>query len=741
MIEELYIIRNNKKYRLDLKSPSGITLKFQSNIFGDVSKITASYSYTFKLPMTANNRRLLDNAEDVRHKTSSTRTKLQAEFHQDGVPIFRNGNLYVSNVQKEYQCVMTWDVVDGFANLKDNDCSLNELPDYGGKVRYGGATKDNLTPIGEFDNTANALTPWYGCGVKNWWEMTNQPSSYSFPPFPVVPVYRLINMINQTFGTHFKLGNTFDCSQFSTSTGLFPALRNDIINRGVIPLASINIDESDLEKEIATIRIGQAITNCSRIGDDYVCWTFKDIDPEDLSVYDLIIVDITNSQKELLRGNNDFLSVQSYSFYSQWVESGIIHAGKFIELDGYVVASFKNVKNVDYQPPTYSLYTVPKMTLYAVRWEPDKDNPTTGKFVGESITSIEGTPYMEATSAGEWFIFDFREAEGKSRLKVEAVAGSSNPFFFAFDYKVVNINGSMQAIPIYNEKTNVGTGGYDVPIVPNLPDISCLTFIKSLFYMLGAFPITNRSGEIVPIYFNDLKIAIENNEALDWSGKILGSDNDKADEVDYSVSGFGQKNYYLMKSDSLENKDEEEEDVFDDGIGCITVESDVIDAKKTIIQLPYNAPYIQNKKAPRLETGDTFKCWDAEYGSDGWLEFKFKEPKPCFGVIVGKQERTYKGSGDIYDVANYNPTGRWLEYMEAWNGFKDFEHNPSYAYLQEIMSSPIIITEMLRLTNLDLMNLDYSKPVYLGKYNSFFAIVSIQRDSKGKCKAELIKLP
>ena len=67
MIEELYIIRNNKKYRLDLKSPSGITLKFQSNIFGDVSKITASYSYTFKLPMTANNRRLLDNAEDVKN--------------------------------------------------------------------------------------------------------------------------------------------------------------------------------------------------------------------------------------------------------------------------------------------------------------------------------------------------------------------------------------------------------------------------------------------------------------------------------------------------------------------------------------------------------------------------------------------------------------------------------------------------------------------------------------------------
>lgn len=738
MTEELYIIKGVNKYRLDLNSPSGITLKFQSNIFGDVSKITASYSYTFKLPMTTNNRRLLDIAEDVRHKSSTTRTKLQAEFHQDGVPIFRGGNLYVSRVQKEYQCVMTWDIAEGFANLKENDCSLNELPDNGDKVRYGGATKNNLPLIGEFDNTANALNPWYGCGGKNWWEVTNLPAGYGTQPLPVVPVYRLISMINQAFGTRFKLGDAFDSSQFSTTTGEFPILRNDIINRGVIHLCSIDIDESDLEKEIATIRISRAITNCYRNGDDYECWAFKGIDTEDLSVYDLIIVDITNGQEELLRGNNDFLSVQSYSFYSQWVVSADnIHLGKFFELDGFVVASFKNVKNVDYQPPEYALYSVPKMTLYAVNFERDKDDPTTGKFVGESIASIEGTPYMDATSAGEWFIFDFREAEGKSRLKVESIAGSSNPFFFAFDYKVENINGSMQAIPIYNENTNVGNGGYDIPIVPNLPDVSCLTFIKSLFYMLGAFPTTNKSGEIVPIYFNDLKIAIENNEVLDWSSKVLGGDNAIADNVDFSVSGFGKNNYYLMKSDSLEDKDKEKDDVYADGIGCITVESDVIDAKKTIIQLPYNAPYILNKKKPRMATGDTFKCWEVNSNN----EVTFKEPQPCFGMIVGRPERVYKGSGDINDVANYNPTGRWLEYMEAWNGFKDLQNNPSYAYLQEIMSTPIVITEEIRLTNLDLMNLDYSKPVYLNKYNAFFAIVSVQRDSKGKCKVELIKLP
>lgn len=46
MYEELYIIKDEERHKLDLNCPSGITLNFKSNLFGDLSKISASYSYT-----------------------------------------------------------------------------------------------------------------------------------------------------------------------------------------------------------------------------------------------------------------------------------------------------------------------------------------------------------------------------------------------------------------------------------------------------------------------------------------------------------------------------------------------------------------------------------------------------------------------------------------------------------------------------------------------------------------------
>ena len=79
--------------------------------------------------------------------------------------------------------------------------------------------------------------------------------------------------------------------------------------------------------------------------------------------------------------------------------------------------------------------------------------------------------------------------------------------------------------------------------------------------------------------------------------------------------------------------------------------------------------------------------------------------------------------------------------MNIWNGFKNISKNESYAYLQSIVKNPIVITENFLLSELDLHNLDYAVPIYLEKYNSYFAIITLERDSKGICKAELIKLP
>ena len=61
MKEELYI----DDQIVDLYPDKPITLNFKSNILHDISKITASNSYTIQLPKTTRNRCVLDNPTAV----------------------------------------------------------------------------------------------------------------------------------------------------------------------------------------------------------------------------------------------------------------------------------------------------------------------------------------------------------------------------------------------------------------------------------------------------------------------------------------------------------------------------------------------------------------------------------------------------------------------------------------------------------------------------------------------------
>ena len=263
-------------------------------------------------------------------------------------------------------------------------------------------------------------------------------------------------------------------------------------------------------------------------------------------------------------------------------------------------------------------------------------------------------------------------------------------------------------------------------LMSNLPDISCMTLMKALFFMLGAFPSINSAGEIIPVYYTALRDNIIAGNAVDWSQKMTTEYSALPAKMTYSVSGFGQRNFYMMKNDNADGEGgEDETDVYAPGKGIIYVGNEVIDRNKTIIQLPFYAPYIKNKKSPFLATGNTMKFWYHEND-----EVKTKEAKPCFGTIK-----------PLVQTSSGTPTGvQWMS-MEIWNDFVNINSDPSYSYLSRIMENPIIITENLRLNEHDLRNLDYNMPVYLSKYGAFFAVVSITRDSKGISKCELLKLP
>lgn len=235
--EELYIITDNSREQLDLLSPSGITLKWVSNLFNDISKLTCSYSYTFKLPMTANNRRVLELADDIRHENNMMKKAFRAEFFVNGINLCPNANVYISEMTNSFSCVMTWKVLKGFETLKSDGCKLNELPSlgkiqWGGDEQYGGTDNDT-------SNIDSVVYPDYDAGV---------PHMKNTPPKPCVPVYKLIQMINEYFGVKFNIGQLMKDGmgmkprRFLNNANYYGRrVYDDFVSNGVIPLVNSQI--------------------------------------------------------------------------------------------------------------------------------------------------------------------------------------------------------------------------------------------------------------------------------------------------------------------------------------------------------------------------------------------------------------------------------------------------------------------------------------------------------------------
>lgn len=697
MYEELYIIDNGKRLRVDLSIPSGITLNFKSNIFGDLSKITCSYTYTFKLPLTANNRRVLDNADDVRCISNKIRRRLRAEYLQDGIPLFTNANLYIESTDTCFNAVMTWGVISGFQTLKDDDISIRKLP-LEAKPIFGPCN----AKIDEYSNTANYVQPLYNAGLTyisdNGWK--DQYNTYSVFPLPAIPVYRLVQLINTKYGTKFKLGSEYSYGDMTEN--------HKIISLGVIPCVNVDQEpEGETEKSVLETNIGCYMKGPYAGIEHILTGATNDAAP-------------TDSRFSLVKDGNGFtIGIKVTS-----------DAALSFEVDGCIYAKFTHEPNqykgqgrVDMGAPDTTGIT-PKLTFYY----------TTNGTSAASITSIDGRFSWD----DNWcWVFDFSKERGRDRLSINvppnatvfcAIEAEANALQLKSStiYKLIRFYEKVDPNNIQWNKPEASAGAIQMDLMSNLPDISCMTLMKALFFMLGAFPSINSAGEIIPVYYTVLRDNIIAGNAVDWSKKMTTEYSALPAKMSYSISGFGQRNFYMMKNDNADGEGgEDETDVYAPGKGIIYVGNEVIDRNKTIIQLPFYAPYIKNKKSPFLATGNTMKFWYHEND-----EVKTKEAKPCFGMIT-----------PLVQTSSGAPTGvQWMS-MEIWNDFVNINSDPSYSYLSRIMENPIIITENLRLNEHDLRNLDYNMPVYLSKYGSFFAVVSITRDSKGISKCELLKLP
>ena len=126
MTEELIIDGQH----VDLSPQTPITLEFSNNILGTLGTVKTSHSYTFNLPHTEHNAKVLDFHDAVAYDSSTRGKYLSARYYVDGLDLIGDATAYVEKTEdKGYQVVLIWGGLEALQNLIDSDETLNDLPD------------------------------------------------------------------------------------------------------------------------------------------------------------------------------------------------------------------------------------------------------------------------------------------------------------------------------------------------------------------------------------------------------------------------------------------------------------------------------------------------------------------------------------------------------------------------------------------------------------------------------------
>ena len=239
------------------------------------------------------------------------------------------------------------------------------------------------------------------------------------------------------------------------------------------------------------------------------------------------------------------------------------------------------------------------------------------------------------------------------------------------------------------------TYGQRFSLGKNLPDISVLDLLKSLCWLYGLFAVKSTTGvRFVPVtIYEDNK-----SKALDWTKKLVPGGR-TAKETTYTFGDYAQKNYIRYK----ENENAKSAD------GYIEVDNRTIDLKKDLVELPFTAG----------RDNDNYNLVPYfEYDDDGQVD-----TLDCGARLMTKET---KRNGEV-----------WLTFEGL--SFETLLAAPYYEAYKQLIKSPFVIKDDFRLTDIDLKDINMTRPVYIQQYGAFFAIVSIKTQGEIS-EVELLKL-
>lgn len=241
-----------------------------------------------------------------------------------------------------------------------------------------------------------------------------------------------------------------------------------------------------------------------------------------------------------------------------------------------------------------------------------------------------------------------------------------------------------------------------LPIIPNLIPMKCIDFLKNITQMVGLFAVPDADGR--SISFFDVKRIYENrSKAINATSRVVAETKEnKPRSIKYTIDGLARNNRFNYKKD---------DSVVGDYSGVITVADETIGFEKDAVRMEFSATDTLS-----TETG-VVSIPIYAYGKDEVVERKSIQPR-----VLREVPRNQKSALSFLDMG-------WKQLLKEY-----------YSLYQSVVSSPIIITEKIELSDIELKELDMTIPFYLGQYGRYYAIISVKAEDTGICECQLLQL-
>lgn len=674
--------------RVDTYTDQKMTLQYISNLLTGVDTITSSSTLSVKLPRTVHNESIFDLATRPQYPSSMTHRKMKCRVYINGIDMMKEAYFYLLDSDSDnYQVCIVFGLLTNYGSWIDAGKTLKELADQGQSIEWDwrAAFYDIYVPAGSTHDVSQYPPIWYGDDANiNTYTPQNGLGRLMHYGIYTPGFERNDNLVNYAnvhpFVTMREIWERI-ISENNLNFVLPNSVLIDMENLAVV-LTSVkgnaaqgnpNVDNSAATTRPQTIRLSSALSFgwniiCSTVGE---CW-------QNGNPYNVKGKVFAKGDANSVELHVNMLLADNSSFY--W--HGSTHKGSYIlneeghldylDLCVYLYATQQTVRLT----PTY--------TALGLLWQGTINIP---------CFSIFGIVHEGDAIADVWIDNDGRICN--------YLQGSFN------NYWMVNRPGwdalfSWSACAL-SVVYYTGSRIYPHPrfrCFPNLPDMKQLDFVKMVCQLYCLFPVVNSGDDeqIDFVFFDTLQEAVF--KAVDWSDKLLEYNRDVPKKISFRAGDYARKNIIQYTED--------ENDYVSDDIrtGSLGVDDQTLDHEKDLITYPLAA-----------SDGDNIEQYNIKTETNNETDPPTVTYEAEFIECVHRLMRV---------IEWYNYANKKVTRLSFTNLSVPYIISTYYASYQAAILKPRIITEHIRLNELEMRDIDFRIPVYLSKYGRYFAVKQIQ---------------